>query len=166
MKKYKAKLMRFIGALKKFVKKHKAASIALAGCFCIVFIILVSPKTIDYGNGWRHQVGNFGKCDVNFSGCTGKATHRYIKFLVGEKYCDVCWEYYGQDFFNRLSENEDNKEHTEVVCRRSGCGKPAKHSEWDRRYCAEHLQGEKYCRYPGCSELIPINGFDDYCWKH
>ena len=131
--------------------------------------MVVGPKTMERGNGYSHQIGSFGKCDINFDNCTEKATHRRHHFFENEDYCEYCWNNYGQDMFERLSGKKSDSNgitYDESKCRHTGCKNRAKYSEWDRRYCAEHLQGTKYCRYPNCGEQIPIDGLSDYCSKH
>lgn len=150
-----------------FLKKHKFGLLTTAITVCVVIVMISSPKTVASGNGYKHQIGDFGECDFHFDGCTKAATHRMHHFFGNDNYCDSCWDRYGEDMFIRLSGKDDaGLDYNQNKCRYSGCGKTAKYSDWDRRYCAEHLQGKKYCRYPGCSEQIPINGFDDYCSKH
>ena len=152
-----------------FLKKHKLL-IIVALIFVIVIIrIIFGPKTVAYGNGYFHQVGSFGECDMNFEDCMIDATHRQHHFFGNEDYCDACWDSYGQDMFERLSGKKSDSNsitYDEYKCRHTGCKNRAKYSEWDRRYCAEHLQGTKYCRYPNCGEQIPIDGLSDYCSKH
>ena len=154
-------------AIKKILKRHKIA-VALAVVVIIAIIVVIaSPKTVDSGNGYKHQIGDFGKCEFDFDGCMGNATHRLHHFFGNEDYCDVCWDSYGENMFVRLSGTDNSGlDYNQNKCRYSGCGKTAKYSDWDRRYCAEHLQGEKYCRYPGCSKRIPIDGLSDYCSEH
>lgn len=152
---------------KNFLKKYKFAVLGVLIFLCVVIVVIASPETVASGNGYKHQIGDFGKCDFDFDGCTREATHRLHHFFGNEDYCDACWDSYGENMFVRLSGNDDSGlDYNDNKCRYSGCGKTAKYSDWDRRYCAEHLQGDKYCRYPGCSERIPINGLSDYCSKH
>lgn len=156
-------------ALRFFLRKHKKAIICVL-CLVIVLIrILAGPKTIASGNGYSHQIGSFGECDMKFDGCTSNATHRRHHLFENEDYCESCWDPYGQDMFDRLSNKKSSSsgiEYDEYKCRHSGCNKRAETSEWERRFCSEHLNGMKYCRYPHCDEQIPINGTSEYCWKH
>ena len=154
-------------AIKKILKKYKFTVAATIAALCLLIIVIANPKTVASGNGYKHQVGDFGECEFDLEGCTKDATHRLHYLFSNEDYCDSCWDRYGENMFVRLSENDDSGlNYSQNRCRHSGCGKTAKYSEWDRRYCAEHLQGNKYCRYPGCSKLIPINSWDDYCDEH
>ena len=167
MKGIKEKIARRVDKAMTLIKKHKRTSVAVGAAAMLILIIVLSPKTVACGNGYSHQVGDFGKCDLNFDGCTGGATHRLHHFFGNEDYCDACWDIYGENMFLRLSGNDDSgPDYNQNKCRYSGCEKTAKYSDWDRRYCTEHLQGEKYCRHPYCSERIPINGLSDYCWEH
>ena len=156
--------------IKVFLKKHK---IVIVCVLCIIIIIAIkiitTPEIVDSGNGYSHQIGSFGQCDMNFDDCTINATHRQHHFFGNEDYCESCWERYGKDMFDRLSNvksNSDVLDYNENKCRHTGCKKRAKYSNWEHRFCSEHLQGMKYCRYPTCSEQIPIYGFSEYCAKH
>ena len=139
-------------------------------CVALFVVWVMSrPETVASGNGYSHQVGSFGECDMRFDGCTGEATHRRHHLFENKDFCESCWNPYGQDMFERLSKTESKSnglEYDEYKCRHTGCDKRAKSSDWDYRFCEEHLQGMKYCRYPNCSEQIPINGTTNYCWKH
>ena len=152
-----------------FLKQHKMPIIYVLGITVIILYIVLGPRTLAHGNGYSHQIGSFGKCDKNFDGCSQNATHRIHHLFGNEDYCDACWERFGQDWFERLSDTKSKShgiEYDEYKCRHTGCKKRAENSNWEKRFCVEHLQGTKYCRYPHCSEQIPINGLSEYCWKH
>lgn len=83
-------------------KIHKAFPI-LCVILLIAFTIWMTmrPKTVESKNGWMHQIGNFGQCDL--SNCERKATQRcYSKSGNGRNYCDEHWESLGQSNFDRL----------------------------------------------------------------
>lgn len=90
--------------VKQYVKTHKTLVILL--CIAIIFVCwkILGPRTVESGNGWKHQIGDFGQCQ--FLDCENKATHRYCAMTFKEAYCEECWEYYGQDMFNRLAEKD------------------------------------------------------------
>lgn len=152
-----------------FLQKYKGAVIGTL-CFIAVCAWLVTaPQTVASGNGYSHQIGSFGECDVNFDGCTISATHRRHHFWENEDYCESCWNGYGQDMFNRLSETKSESggiKYDEYKCRCFGCEKEAVYSDWTRRYCAEHIKGTHYCRYPGCLNEITNYSTDLYCNEH
>ena len=155
--------------IKIFLKKNKSSIILFLFIILIGIRMITGPKTIASGNGYSHQIGSFGTCDMNFDGCTNKATHRRHHFFGNEDYCDSCWYDYGQNMFDGLSNQKSDSgifEYDEYKCRHTRCDNKAKYSDWDRRFCSEHLQGTKYCRYPNCSERIPINSLDNYCSNH
>lgn len=152
-----------------FLKKFRTPIKCIICIAAIILYLAFGPRTVARGNGYSHQIGSFGKCDVNFDDCSQNATHRRHHLFDNEEYCESCWERYGQDMFERLSDTKPESngiEYDEYKCRHSGCKNRAEYSEWERRFCAEHLQGTKYCRYPHCSEQIPISGTSVYCWKH
>ena len=158
-------------AWKDFLKRHNFIILLVLILSLFGLKLIFGPQTIAYGNGYSHKVGSFGECDGDFDGCTIKATHRQHHFFGNEDYCESCWNRYGKEMFERLSDVTDSdsiysKYYDEYKCRRTGCEKRAEYSSWDKRYCSEHLQGTKYCRYPHCSEQIPINGLSNYCSKH
>lgn len=53
-----------------------------------------------------------------------------------------------------------------IVCRHVACGKTPLNHEWEIRFCSEHIQGTKTCRYPGCLEEISKSSKKRYCYKH
>lgn len=163
---YHAKNISFF--LKIFLKTYKKTIIVTLCLITIIVLVLTGPKTVEYGNGYFHQIGSFGECDIKADDCTVDATHRRHYFLWSENYCESCWECYGKDMFERLSKKNTSNgiEYDEFKCRHTGCNKRAKTSDWDHRFCEEHIKGTKYCRYPNCSEQIPISGTSKYCWKH
>lgn len=152
-----------------YLKAHKKAVICASCLLVILIFIIASPKTVESRNGFSHQVGSFGDCDVKLHGCTGNATHRRHYLFDNEDYCESCWVNYGQRMFEVLSETEPSYstiEYDEYRCRHTGCNERAVSSDWKHRFCSEHIKGTKYCRYPNCTEQIPISGTSDYCWKH
>ena len=78
----------------------------------IVLPICLSPKTIDKGNGFKHQTGEFGECEID--SCQTASTHRIKARGVEKKYCEEHWESYGKDLFYRLSD-ERTKEDKEYL---------------------------------------------------
>ena len=157
--------------IKGILKKHKRTFVIALVVALVGIRIITGPQTVASGNGYSHQIGSFGECDAVFDGCAIDATHRQHHFFGNEDYCESCWIRYGKDMFERVSDTTDSdsiysKYYDEYKCRHSGCEKRAQYSDWDKRFCSEHLQGTKYCRYPHCSEKIPINGLSNYCSKH
>ena len=157
--------------LASMVKKHRVAIFFALVILVIGLKIIFGPQTVASGNGYSHKIGSFGECEMNFSDCTKNATHRLHNFFYNEDYCDPCWEGYGESMFERLSGVKTTSggfgiDYDEYKCRHTGCKNKARYSNWDKRFCSEHLQGTKYCRHPHCSELIPINGLSNYCSKH
>lgn len=53
-----------------------------------------------------------------------------------------------------------------ITCRRVGCGKTPLYHEWNRRYCSEHIQGTRTCRYPGCDTQISNSSLYEHCTEH
>lgn len=152
-----------------FLKNHKGAIICALCIIVVLFRTLTGPETVASGNGYSHQVGAFGECDMKFDGCTENATHRRHHLFGNEDYCESCWDGYGQNMFDRLSETDsgsDRLEYNEIKCRHAGCGKDPVYSDWTRRYCSEHINGTHYCRYPGCLNEISNYSTDLYCNKH
>lgn len=152
-----------------FLQKYKGAVI---GTFCFIAVcgwLITAPQTVASGNGYSHQIGSFGECDVNFDGCTISATHRRHHLWENEDYCESCWNGYGQDMFNRLSETKPESggmKYEGYKCRCFDCEKEAVYSDWTRRYCAEHIKGTHYCRHPGCNNEISNYSTDLYCNEH
>ena len=52
------------------------------------------------------------------------------------------------------------------VCRRSGCGKEPLYTDWNRRYCSEHINETSYCRHPECMNPVPHTSTSPYCAEH
>ncbi len=153
--------------IQKFFKRNKYWIVAGVIIFLIALISFTSPKTLSSGNGYKHQIGSFRACE--FSDCKNATTHRIHHFFGNQDFCEEHWNSYGKNMFLGLSKQEDDGldyDKYESNCRHSGCDKKALYTDWDKRYCSEHLQGTKYCRYPGCGEKIPINGLYDYCSEH
>ena len=155
--------------IKYFIRKNNFY--ILLGAIAVLFVLksAIGPKTVASGNGYSHQIGSFGKCDVNFDDCTNDATHRRHHFFGNEDYCEACWDRYGQDMFDRLSDTQTKKsptilEYDEFKCRHVGCDKKAKNSDWSHRFCSEHIQGTTTCRHPTCDREIPIT--QRHCSQH
>ena len=55
---------------------------------------------------------------------------------------------------------------TSITCRYSGCGKEPVYSDWEKRYCSEHLQNTHTCHYPGCNVQVPNSSGNKNCPKH
>lgn len=88
--------------------KRRIIKWSILAIIVIGFVVwrIVAPKTVESGNGWKHQVGNFGQCEMY--DCENNATQRYwAGWGVGGRYCDEHWESYGQDMFNRLAEKSN-----------------------------------------------------------
>lgn len=78
----------------------------------IVLPICLSPKTIEKGNGFKHQIGEFEECEIQ--SCQTVSTHRIKARGVEKNYCEVHWESYGKDLFDSLSD-ERTKEDKEYL---------------------------------------------------
>lgn len=154
---------------KNYLMNHRGIVI---GAFCVIIVlmgIVSGPKTVASGNGYSHQIGSFGDCDMKFDDCQMVATHRRHHFFGNEDYCDSCWDGYGENMFEGLSgikSDSDSHENDDLECRYVGCGERAKYSEWARRYCSVHIQETHYCRYPGCNNEISNYSSDLYCNEH
>lgn len=55
---------------------------------------------------------------------------------------------------------------TSYVCRRSGCGKSPVYTDWNRRFCSEHINDTSYCRHPDCMNPVPHTSTSQYCAEH
>ena len=66
----------------------------------------------------------------------------------------------------RHEPSDDKDDDNSVKCRRSGCGKEPVYTDWDRRYCSEHINDTHYCRYPHCTNEIPNSSINQYCPEH
>lgn len=53
-----------------------------------------------------------------------------------------------------------------ITCRRVGCGRTPVYHEWNRRFCTEHIQETRSCRYPNCDVQIPNSSLYEHCDKH
>lgn len=50
------------------------------------------------------------------------------------------------------------------VCRVAYCGRDALYPEWGRRWCAEHIVGDKMCNFTSsCGRSIPRSSVEIYC---
>ena len=65
-----------------------------------------------------------------------------------------------------MSTSSSSSESKEYVCRHTGCGRTPIYTDWERRFCSTHIQDDKYCRHPYCSERIPKTSSSKYCSKH
>lgn len=75
---------------------------------------MVSPKTVESGNGYKHQIGEFNeKCDY-FEICKkDTTTHRIHHMFDTDYYCDECWERFGQNTFNFLAKKDSKSNNSE-----------------------------------------------------
>lgn len=76
---------------------------------------IIGPKTVESGDGWKHQVYNFKEeCDFSDYCQSNGSTHR-IHHMFGTYgyYCDECWETYGQDYFDRLAEKDSKNSNSD-----------------------------------------------------
>lgn len=109
----------------RFTSKLTRKSVLLSIVILILIVILFfSPKTVDSGNGYKHQILKFEihKCKDGFSDdCTGKAQHKIKHFFGSEYYCNVCWEDYGEYWFGQLS-NYDGSNEKDVCAWCNGTG--------------------------------------------
>lgn len=88
-----------------FTKHKKLVSIMAVILVALVVWKMVSPKTVESGNGYKHQIGEFNeKCDY-FEICKNDTTtHRIHHMFDTDYYCDECWELFGQRTFNFLAD--------------------------------------------------------------
>lgn len=101
----------------------RIAVVIVLGFILIYNTVLV--RTVDKGNGWKHQIGHFGECEFAKNDC-GEATHRIkASFYVGGKYCEECWQIYGIRQFERLAGKSDSD------------SKKSNDSETDAKICAQ-----------------------------
>lgn len=100
----------------KNTRKRKVWLVILA-IILIGFILwkIIGPKTVESGDGWKHQVYNFKEeCDFSDYCQSNGSTHR-IHHMFGTYgyYCDECWETYGQDYFDRLAEKDSKNSNSD-----------------------------------------------------
>ena len=89
---------------KKIDGKHIFIAVLVVLFGCTLIYKTVFARTVDRGDGWKHQVGYFGECDFADRYHCGKATHRVVSsFVTAGKYCDEHWESYGVNIFERLA---------------------------------------------------------------
>lgn len=69
-------------------------------------------------------------------------------------------------YWHEPDDGKDDNDAEIIKCRRSGCGKEAEYTDWNRRYCSEHINETHYCRYPGCLNEISNYSGDLYCHEH
>lgn len=56
-------------------------------------------RTVESGNGYKHQIGHFGACDyARWNNCE-EATHRICYNGWKQNYCENCWEKFGKENF-------------------------------------------------------------------
>lgn len=122
---------------KKIRVNGKKVFIILLVIVAAIFILsmIFGAKTVESGNGWKHQIGKFGQCEgiVGFSGydtilCENKSTHR-IKGSPFYKidYCEEHWESMGENRFKVLAEveNESDDKDSEVETQAKICAMKA-----------------------------------------
>lgn len=107
------------GCKNKFVdKKNSNRKWTILICLVVlVFVATMLPactmtKTVEKGNGFKHQIGEFDKC--KYEDCGVQATHRIKARGVKEAYCEKHWESDGEYTFYRLSD-ERTKEDKEYL---------------------------------------------------
>lgn len=110
-------------------KKKRAVCIIVGLGIVILFALYFtfSPKTVESGNGYKHQIGNFGACyysDDKEYQCKKEATHR-IKRPYSDStlfsFCDEHWEEIGQwvfdDWANKDSDSSSSSKETDAkIC--------------------------------------------------
>lgn len=93
--------------LKKYWLKYNILIVIGVVVLAIIIWLANSPKTVDSGDGWSHQVDDFNKLCEHCDGQEEKATHRIHSFFGNDYYyCDACWYCYGEEFFERLKESD------------------------------------------------------------
>lgn len=97
-------------------------------------------RTVDSGNGWKHQRVCFGTCE--FLDCTNDATHRIHKSFFNDYYCDNCWELYGKENFERLAEKDTSNKTSENEKNAKICAVKAVEDKLKSPSTA------KFCSYP------------------
>lgn len=75
-------------------------------------------------------------------------------------------DYYSNPSSSSYSNASSSSNIENAVCRRTGCGRPAVYTDWNRRYCSEHIEDNHYCRYPGCMNQISNSNSSQYCSIH
>lgn len=97
--------------------------VAVFGFILIYNTVIV--RTVDIGNGWKHQIGHFGDCEFMELHDCEEATHRIKStFVKGGQYCEEHWKSTGTDMFERLAKKSI-----------SGSNK-SKDSETEAKICA------------------------------
>ena len=143
--------------MKQFVLQHKKLVIVLCVAFFFVVLKMAGPRTVESGNGWKHQIADFDKkCEFAVfckSDCT---THR-IHHIFGDYgyYCDDCWDLYGQKQFNSLAEKDTKSSSSDKAT--------------DAKICAQKVVKDnlkspstaKFCKY---AEMTATNMGGDK-WK-
>ena len=114
--------MKWDDCIKDFLKRYQKKIIGIVIVIIIFIVYLIAtPETIESGNGYKHQIGSFGECECSISDeCTGNATHKINHFFSKEYYCDACWDYYGQEWFDKLSNYDRTKDKKCAWCNGTG----------------------------------------------
>lgn len=71
----------------------------------------------------------------------------------------------GCAIFSIYTDNQTTNLYSESqVCRVMGCGGNSLYPEWGRRWCIEHIVGDKPCHAAGsCSNTVPRSSIEIYC---
>ena len=149
------------------VRKMKKRPFTIA--FCAVIAIIFAYKlfgmvgTTDYKNGWKHQIGHFGVCDLDNSGDCSEARHR-IQSATGSyiagSYCEEHWKSYGADFFKKLiavrdSNNSSNSNNSSEANNAKICAEKA---------VKDMLRAPKTAEFCSYTEMIATN-LGDNRWE-
>lgn len=133
-----------------------ALVVAVFGFILIYNTVIV--RTVDKGNGWKHQIGHFGECVfAEHFGC-GEATHRIKStFVTGDQYCEEHWESNGIGMFERLAKKSI-----------SGSNK-SNDSETDAKICAKKAVEDRL-KAPSTADFCSYSEMDatylgDDRWK-
>ena len=107
--------------LDKLSSKYKKRILMIILLIIIPIIVwkIVGPKTVESGDGWKHQIGNFKKaCDFQRTCHSEHATHRIHSFFGDYRYyCDECWiTYDGQEDFDSLANKSSERSTDAKVC--------------------------------------------------
>jgi len=111
-------------AKKKSIGKYIFFALVIGILAFILIYNTVIVRTVDKGNGWKHQIGHFGECEYAERLDCGEATHRIKStFVKGGQYCEEHWESNGIGMFERLakksisgSNKSDDSETDAKIC--------------------------------------------------
>lgn len=141
-------------------KSKKGKYITLTIIFVAILSVVVYKtfivRTVDSGNGWKHQIGHFGDCDFNDLSSCEEATHRvYGSFVTAGVYCDEHWDEYGQDYYERLAEKSSSGNSSSESTNAKICAQKA---------VEDNLKSPSTAKFCSYSEMTATN-LGDNRWK-